>query len=130
MNRSANEISGIVLKAARGAGLPLGIAEDLSVLAGKFASADLLALAEAMEDQTRHAGLCDLCLAKDLGHVEENSESSGGTLELRGSGPALGRRVVEPAVWARLDALAQRTYVPESEQSRESGAGAGNIDND
>jgi hypothetical protein len=37
---------------------------------------------------------------------------------------------IDPALWARLAAFAQRTYVPASEQSRELGAGAGLDDND
>jgi len=37
---------------------------------------------------------------------------------------------VEPGLWARVQALAAKTYVTASETSRESGAGAGNIDND
>jgi hypothetical protein len=37
---------------------------------------------------------------------------------------------VDPAIWERLTALAQRTYVPESDTSRQQGAGAGLLDND
>jgi hypothetical protein len=37
---------------------------------------------------------------------------------------------VDDAVWARLNGFAKRTYVPESDESRERGAGAGGIDND
>ncbi|MEM8976063.1 MAG: DUF3726 domain-containing protein [Pseudomonadota bacterium] len=37
---------------------------------------------------------------------------------------------VPDALWAQVDVLAARTYVPASEQSRASGAGAGLTDND
>ena len=43
---------------------------------------------------------------------------------------ASGHSVVSDAVWARLNALAMQTYVPETEASRLSGAGAGLVDND
>lgn len=35
-----------------------------------------------------------------------------------------------PAIWSRLEALAHRTYVPASDESRRAGAGAGLSDND
>ena len=43
---------------------------------------------------------------------------------------ASGHSVVSDAVWARLNALAMQTYVPETEASRLSGAGAGLVDDD
>ena len=43
---------------------------------------------------------------------------------------ASGHSVVSDAVWARLNSLAMHTYVPETEASRLSGAGAGLVDND
>ena len=44
MKRSLNEISGMVHKAARGAGLPLGHAEDLAKVAGYLAATDPVAM--------------------------------------------------------------------------------------
>lgn len=44
MMRSLNEISGMVLKAARGAGVPLGHCEDLAAAAGYIAATDPEAL--------------------------------------------------------------------------------------
>ncbi len=44
MKRSINEISGMVLKAGRGAGLPLGHCEDLALAAGYMAKTDPLSL--------------------------------------------------------------------------------------
>ena len=41
-----------------------------------------------------------------------------------------GHSEVADAVWARLNALAMQTYVPETEASRLSGAGAGLVDDD
>lgn len=40
------------------------------------------------------------------------------------------RGTVEPDVWARLDAFAQRTFAPATDASRLLGAGAGRSDND
>ncbi len=40
------------------------------------------------------------------------------------------RGIVAPDIWARLDALAQRTYAPATDASRQLGAGAGVSDND
>jgi hypothetical protein len=40
MKRSINEISGMVLKAARGAGIPLGHCEDMALAAGYLAATD------------------------------------------------------------------------------------------
>ncbi|MFT5065698.1 MAG: hypothetical protein ACJAXK_002221 [Yoonia sp.] len=40
MMRSLNEISGMVMKAARGAGIPLGHCEDLALAAGFLAATD------------------------------------------------------------------------------------------
>ncbi|MEO0357968.1 MAG: hypothetical protein AAF386_06680, partial [Pseudomonadota bacterium] len=44
--------------------------------------------------------------------------------------PTLQRCLVRDETWDRLDAFAKRTYVPESDQARTSGAGAGLTDND
>ena len=46
--RSGNEIAAMVLRAARGAGVPLAMAEDLSAASG-WAEGDLGAFADAME---------------------------------------------------------------------------------
>ena len=40
------------------------------------------------------------------------------------------RQTLDPELWARIKALAAHTYVPESETSKLSGAGAGTHDND
>lgn len=40
------------------------------------------------------------------------------------------RQTLDPELWARIKALAAHTYVPESETSKLSGAGAGINDND
>lgn len=49
---------------------------------------------------------------------------------LPASSPRFDGVSVDAAIWRRLDALAARTYVPDSEASRLTGAGAGMIDND
>ena len=40
------------------------------------------------------------------------------------------RCVVDTVHWRYLEALAERTYAPTTQESRETGAGAGEIDND
>lgn len=49
MKRSLNELCGMVLKAARGAGVPLGHCEDLAAVAGYLAATDAVAL-ECLRD--------------------------------------------------------------------------------
>ena len=44
--------------------------------------------------------------------------------------PRLGGVRISRAVWRQIEALAKRTYVPASEESRARGAGAGRTDND
>lgn len=46
------------------------------------------------------------------------------------SEPAWTGACVDPGLWSRFDRLAHLTYVPASDHSRRSGAGAGQIDND
>ena len=54
MKRSLNEISGMVLKAARGANVPLGHCEDLAVAAGYIAATDPVML-DGLPDVMQHA---------------------------------------------------------------------------
>lgn len=130
MKRSANEISALVQKAARGAQLPLAVAEDLGRLAPGLDSDALGALAEAMSDPQRHAGLNGICLDLEMGEDTTDCAESEILAALRENRPVAPPYDVSDRVWAVLEALAHRTYVPESEASRQSGAGAGAIDND
>ncbi|MCF6233517.1 MAG: DUF3726 domain-containing protein [Rhodobacteraceae bacterium] len=142
MKRAINEIQGMVLKAARGAGVPLGIAEDLSdcvpfALAENALNdiADILNRGEfssligdiAMLDsqicgrpgsRVPHmpAGLFRaLCAARGMGTQPDVA-----------SGP----QTISETHWVKLAKLAALTYVPATETSRVSGAGADLSDND
>ncbi len=64
-------------------------------------------------------------LSSDLVLSLESSDQPGGA----GAASAAGIDV-DAAVWNQIAALAQKTYVPESEASRLQGAGAGLTDND
>jgi hypothetical protein len=121
MIRSGGEIRAEVLKAARGAGLALGIAEDLSQLAETLSGTDIGSLAAMIADPERHAELTEACLRHDLGHTQGLFAAN---MKVSGA------REVPDEAWRVLSGLAARIYVPESEASRRAGAGAGDIDND
>ncbi|MEX0340532.1 MAG: DUF3726 domain-containing protein [Arenibacterium sp.] len=121
MIRSGAEIRAEVLKAARGAGLPFGVAEDLAHVAETLGGAEIEKLSAMIADPRSHGKLLDFCLARDL---------DGDSDVFSTEAPVMGAREVPDDAWLSLNRLASRTYVPESEQSRQSGAGAGNIDND
>ncbi len=172
MKRSRNEIEGMALKAARGAGVPLGHAEDFARAAGVMAMQDettLLSLVNALDgpfDVTTtddplqfhgplvmvaplaidalRSGTQRVVLNDDgpaltayLHLVAQDTDMSvkneGGVLTLGGGEvPRIPIRsvTVPDAVWTVWEALAARTYVPETDASRLSGAGAGLTDND
>ena len=127
MRRSANEIAGQVMKAARGAGLPLDVAEDLSLASAALDARALLSLARDMADPARHGALVAACVEAD--GACPHSAVARAVVEVIG-GRNLGARDVPAETWSVLDALAVRTYVPASDQSRAAGAGAGLSDND
>jgi hypothetical protein len=192
---SLNEIEGVALKAARGAGLAWGVAEEVAEAAGWLARRDV-PWAAALADLLQHgvgageaspieAGirLADRALlaepagplilawpvlfvpfvarvAPAVGAVVSWHGGSAGVRAAAGGtevrdgeglavprldgvmvrpggggdgrwvGPRAGGRAVDPGVWRILEGLAARTYVPESEASRLTGAGAGLSDND
>ena len=142
--RARAEVAALLMKAARGAGLPLALAEDLYQMAD-FISADdamhvaadiaaggpaLLELTHALDEmacgetQKIEAPLAG-ALAATRGWVLIGGERREGRPE-KLAGPI----ELSDEVLSRLEALAARTYVPESDASRARGAGAGAIDND
>jgi hypothetical protein len=159
MTRSLNEISGLVGKAARGAGLPLGIAEDL---AGAVPSCcDGAKVVAALQALGRHlaAPAVLTALIAALDRVEALGETVVWTGDLdplltalirhrgticwtgQGDGTALSRDVPAPVarpvpqdipadLWTNLEAMGARTYVPASDASRIAGAGTRLSDND
>ena len=144
MKRSVNEIQGLVLKAARGAGVPLGIAEDLWVTAPFILKTNGLDEVVDVLEGASFVPLQDAASALDARQCGQDVPAPTGlspalyTALAAARGlmpecemkPASGAQDVSGDVWARLNALAKRTYVPSSEESRAAGAGAGLTDND
>lgn len=142
MKRTINEIQGMVLRAARGAGAALGIAEDLSdcvpfALANDALSdiADILIRGD-FSSLNADIALLDLQIcgkpALDLPHMPARLFRALGAA--RGidakTDAACGPQIVSERHWAQLAGLAALTYVPTTDASRTSGAGAGLSDND
>lgn len=138
MMRSANEIAGLVLKAARGAGLDVGLAEDLARASGWLDESALNDLAARLGDDEARAALISANLALDEVQASAAAEMpldviASGLAHARGIGPEakpLGAREVGQPLWQALEIWAARTYVPATEASRLAGAGAGLTDND
>ncbi|MEP5151561.1 DUF3726 domain-containing protein [Planktotalea sp.] len=145
--RSSNEISGMVLKAARGAGMPLGCAEDLARIAPLLAKDNTLSLIvgllkvpldrPVLEEGSLRRGhpvltaiaSLDLAAAGIEARVEDEIDASLAQMMQQVEIPA-GPFEVDTAVWDRLNAFAAKMLVPETEASRLAGAGAGLTDND
>ncbi|MGQ3356404.1 MAG: DUF3726 domain-containing protein [Phreatobacter sp.] len=118
---SLNEVETLAAKAARGAGLSWGGAEEIGRAARRLAraGADWPALVLALDgpaygDPAVEASALD------------RAEAAVATADER----AFTRAAVPADIIAALDALAARTYVPASARSRVLGAGAGLTDND
>ena len=142
MIRSINEIQGLVLKAARGAGVPFGICEDLSAcVPHALENGALDDIADILWRDDHSALLGDIAAldARTCGQevsgppattqrlADALAAASGFELEPKA---ASGARPVADALWDRLEILAARTYVPANAASRATGAGAGLTDND
>lgn len=144
MKRSRAELAAHVMKAARGAGLPLAVGEDLYTMANFVTVAEVDWIAADIASDG--AGLAELTLALDQiacgGRADLSSPVAyamaaargwrleDGRKEERPPPPETGPLDIPEALWAALDVFAQRTYVPETAESRARGAGAGAIDND
>ncbi|SMY06637.1 hypothetical protein LOM8899_00764 [Flavimaricola marinus] len=159
MMRSLNEISCLVAKAARGAGLAVGVAEDLAealpgccadqevsealaVLADHLAGPDRLASVIAALDVVEAGGEPVVlefpldpviaALIRQRGTIVWRAVPSGLSLAVEDC-PPLPRpkpQNVLAEVWGPLERFAAQTYVPATEASRIAGAGAGLSDND
>ena len=155
---SGNEIEALILKAARGGGMPLGYAEDLSTAAAfldlgaltscPFESGAAAAIPAALDRVLAGAGpqLVEADRALIVAYVTSAqrvyektlvwSETTNGAEFSRFEETAtdanqpLGRRAIPDALAAHLKDLAAKILVPETEASRQAGAGAGLTDND
>ena len=159
VKRSLNEVGGMIHKAARGAGIPIGLADELAAAGVRLIGTGGAAaeVTQALTDETGvaftgpaaiDAALCDRAEQR-LSDVETPAllvamvaaRQVDVTAEVQGSDVVLkpgatqaekptGPVVIPDADWAKWDALAAKTYVPATEESRLSGAGAGLTDND
>lgn len=137
----------MVLKAARGAGMPLGCAEELARAAPALAAQGALELVPDLLDlpfdvpdfeNGRVAGghpVLAITALRDLQgagvKVVLETPVPEPLQQVMQSGAApVGPFEVDAGLWAGLQAYAERTFVPESEASRLAGAGAGLTDND
>lgn len=157
--KSANEIEALVLKAARGGGLPLGLAEDLAMAAAylnldrltacpcsnggaAFAiprALDAVAAGNGPKTVEADAALIEAYVANAEVHFGRplvwEATSNGARFhqfEERATAEhaPLGRRIIPQDLSTHLHDLAVQTHVPETESSRAGGAGAGLTDND
>jgi hypothetical protein len=119
---SLNEVETIAAKAARGAGLSWGGAEEV----GKSARA-----------MAKAGSAWDIALLDLLALSPDGASAAFELVVLdRFAVPATPRRLsqtrfaIAPDRLAVLEAIGARTYVPASARSREAGAGAGLTDND
>lgn len=148
MKRSRAELAAHLMKAARGADLPLAVCEDLYSAAFYLSAADVARIALDMGQGGPELGALMIALDEvECGRPVPLSSSLATALAAaRGWRLQDGRKIrdvperpggpleISDGVWEQLDHFAARTYVPESEESRSrgagAGAGAGAIDND
>ena len=160
MRFSGNEIEGMILRAARGGGVPAGLAEDMAAAAAHLDlsalttcpctgdPAPVLAIPRAIDltvaGQGPQSVLAEWALVD--AYVKATEAALGVTLHWRWSDgeaviegadharPAeyspLGRRDLPDSLARHLADMVARTYVPETDASRSAGAGAGLTDND
>jgi len=156
MIRSHNEIATMATKAARGAGAPLGHAEDFGPVVAYLAAHDaegLSCLQAALganirqldQQNTGNGMVMNAAQAVIAAPIAIDMVKAGAnTVQLRDiDAPALVSAYCRLAggvtckieddyctIWEFLAALAAKTYVPATEESRLAGAGAGLTDND
>ncbi len=171
MTRSVNETEMMVLKAARGANVPIGQAQVVAKVIAANPSPEVIEdfLTACREDCSGVAQLAfdplvfsNFVLLRDGPSVFDALKSGVPKVSLRGvkNGPLLqamaqffgagcdealdgivltcgdhpsmlgARGTISDAHWDALNAWAAKTYVPETEESRLGGAGAGLTDND
>ena len=143
MEVSFNELDARLKKAARGAGLSWGLAEEFAKALLYLAQSNIALdcrVVEFLEDPSSVELLSDWCYQLDLGlPLEASGGLSQGQQQVlegfvrRANRPVASfsqRASVDSEAWERLRSLEFKTYAPESEISRLKGAGAGVSDND
>jgi len=144
MIRSRAELAAMLLRAARGEGLPLALAEDSCAMA-PFVSTEEVAW---LTQDILNAGSRVMALTTDLDRIacgevvadlppiaEAMAAARGWRLEhgRKTHPPQKPQRdplCVPEDIWSALEHSAAKTYVPDTDASRTHGAGAGAIDND
>lgn len=158
MKRALSEIEALALKAARGVGIPTGLAEDfaravrhlaatepahLACAVSALADRDVIYAAPVIVDDLRisdadvavPATMDVIMLRAYLGRASLDFElplTCAQGVARRGGAipqPQMGPIDVPAAIWEALNAHAALTYVPATDANR-SGAGAGLTDND
>ena len=159
MDYSANEIEGLVLKAARGGGMPTGLGEDLAAasafldldrltqcpcsggaaIAALPSAIDLVIAGQGPQTVVADHTLIEAYVAAfecQVGQTVIWTETdNGGVIEridptAPQEKPPLGRRQIPDALLAHLKDMGTKMLVPETDESRLAGAGAGLTDND
>lgn len=159
MTRSLNELTGMIQKAARGADIPLGHADELANAGARLIASggDAGEVSRALQDPTGIAmkgpAIIDAVLAAGKEVILHDADTPALMLAMvaaRGAdvvaridgidvivspGQADGASVTGPVTvpeedWNIWSELAAKTYVPATEASRNAGAGAGLTDND
>ena len=136
MIRSDGELRAELLKAGRGAGLALGMAEDIAAATAWYDLAGLRELADVLSHPQAPIRMARVIEALDARALDRGAPFAEypalwqALTACQDGVPARAARLDVPgALWSRLAELSARTYVPASDQSR-AGAGAGDIDND
>ena len=132
---SLAELGALSRKAARGAGATWGEADDIAKAIIWIAARDtdrvaaIVTALDALDAQGRSADNPVLA-AIALADTSKRAVGEHVAPELAHRTPTHGHVHLPERVWDRLGEFAWRTYVPETEQGRLQGAGAGLTDND
>ena len=136
MNFSLNEVHMTLRKALCGRGLDFGAADDWGAVGARLSAGgvDGIAVVLAQDNDALHRLLTEadarLASGKALDH--EGADLQTALLAHLTGAPFDRQRAggIAAQSWQAALALAQNTYVPESDASRLGGAGAGTNDND
>ena len=135
MRRTVAELRAELLKAGRGAGLPLGTAEDLAWAAEWIRAEALKQILDGLRTGEGRKELTAMANALDARALGAEPKLSGPLWQALVAfqdqiAPPTEALEISDAQWRALAGHAAQTYVPETDQSRLRGAGAGDIDND
>lgn len=133
MKCSRNEIAALAYKAALGAGVDPGSAQDAAAATVRLCVENRDGLTILLKRLEEPEGLRQRVAAADLKtkREEADDEFEKALVACRTDEPGAGGAIeVHEESFASASRLAHRIYVPATEASRLSGAGAGTTDND